>query len=140
MWNATAVLFLLVYAFSLFHAQWFLWAQPFLLLLVAREGKRFTYLYAGIVLLFFVYIWLWDALLTSVLLVPAIPAAEGWPGPITLLYRAGLPADLILNLARTAFSVLCLALAFLCLRKAWLPTVVTKWLRDRARGIRAGRS
>lgn len=140
LWNATAVLFLLVYAFSLFHAQWFLWAQPFLLLLVAREGKRFTFLYAGIVLLFFVYIWLWDALLTSVLLVPTIPAAEGWPGPITLLYRAGLPADLILNLARTAFSVLCLVLAFLCLRKAWLPTVVTKWLRDRARGIRAGRS
>src|SRR5207253_5466962 len=97
LWNATAVLFLLVYALSLFHAQWFLWAQPFLLLLVAREGKRFTYLYAGILLLFFVYMWLWDALLTRVLLVPAIPAAEGWPGPIPLLFRTVLPPDLLLT-------------------------------------------
>ena len=69
-----------------------------------------------------------------------IAALEG--GVAALALASGQAAETlsILNLARTAFSVLCLVLAFLCLRKAWLPTVVTKWLRDRARGIRAGRS
>ena len=127
LWTATAVVFLLVYAFGFFHVQWFLWVQPFLLVLVTREGKRFSYLYAGIVILFFVYTWRWDDLLTTVLLVPTFPAAANWPGPMTFMSRAGLPAELILDLARTVFSALCLSLAFLCLRKDWVPA----WVRDR---------
>ncbi len=130
LWNATAVLFLLVYALSLFHAQWFLWAQPFLLLLVIHEGKRFSYLYAGIVILFFVYIWRWDDLLTTLLIVPTVPAAANWPGPMTLMSRAGLPTELLMNLARSAFSALCLVMIFLILRKDWLPSW-TRILRGR---------
>jgi len=126
LWNATVGVFLLIYSFSLFHPQWFLWVQPFLIALVAREGKRFAYLYAGVVTLFFVYIWWWDSLLTTFLLVPSVPAAASWPGPMTILNSAGLPTELILNLARSAFSALCLAILFLTLRKDWLPS----WTRD----------
>src|SRR6266511_422936 len=115
LWNATVGVFLLIYYFSLFHPQWFLWVQPFLIALVAREGKRFAYLYAGVVTLFFVYIWWWDSLLTTFLLVPSVPAAASWPGPMTILNSAGLPTELILNLARSAFSALCLAILFLTL-------------------------
>jgi hypothetical protein len=120
LWNAIVVVFLLVYAFSLFHPQWFLWVQPFLIALVAREGKRFSYLYAGVVALFFVYIWWWDALLTAFLIIPSVPAAAGWPGPMTLINNLGLPAELVINLGRSALSALCLMMSFLILRKDWL--------------------
>ncbi len=120
LWNATVILFLLIYALNLFHPQWFLWAQPFLIVLVARQGKPVSYLYAGIVALFFGYILYFDAIAYTWPLIPLIPAAAFWPGPASLMRNAGLPADLIINLARTAFSGLCLALAFLLFRNEWL--------------------
>jgi len=122
LWNATVILFLLLYAFNLFHPQWFLWAQPFLIVLVARQGKPVSSLYTGIVSLFFAYILYFDAIAYTLPLIPLIPAAAFWPGPTSLMRNAGLPADLILNLARTAFSGLCLALAFRLFRKEWLPS------------------
>jgi hypothetical protein len=120
LWNAMVVVFLLVYALSLFHPQWFLWVQPFLIALVAREGKRFSSLYAGVVVLFFVYIWWWDALLTTFLIIPSVPAAANWPGPMTFMNNIGLPAELVINLARSAFSAICLTMSFLILRRDWL--------------------
>jgi hypothetical protein len=120
LWNATVILFLLLYALDLFHPQWFLWVQPFLIVLVARQGKPVSYLYAGIVALFFAYMLYFDAIAYTLPLIPLIPAAAFWPGPTSLMRNAGLPADLIINLARTAFSGLCLVLAFRLFRNEWL--------------------
>ena len=122
LWNATVVLFLLIYALNLFHPQWFLWGQPFLIVLVARQRKPVSSFYVGIVALFFAYILYFDAIAYTLPLIPLIPAAAYWPGPTSMMRNAGLPADLILNLARTAFSGLCLALAFLLFRNVWLPS------------------
>jgi Gpi18-like mannosyltransferase len=120
LWNVTVILFLLLYAFNLFHPQWFLWAQPFLIVLVARQGKPVTYLYTGIVGLFFGYMLYFDAIAYTFPLIPLIPAAAFWPGPTSLMRNAGLPAELIINLARTGFSALCLAVALRLFRNDWL--------------------
>ncbi|PYX57504.1 MAG: hypothetical protein DMG76_11500 [Acidobacteria bacterium] len=122
LWNATTILFLLIYAFNLFHPQWFLWAQPFFIVLVARQGKPVSALYSGIVAFFFAYILYFDAIAYTFPLTPLIPAAEFWPGPASVMRSVGLPSDLIVNLARTAFSGLCLAWALRLFRAEWLPS------------------
>ena len=115
-WNLIFAVLLLFYAFSLFHVQWFLWVQPFLLFAVVQNRSR--YLPPAILLTagFLFYIWYWDDLLTSALLVPTLPAAYHWMGPLTLLHSLGLPGTSLVTLARSAFSGFCVYTAYLALR------------------------
>ncbi len=121
LWSATTVLFLLLYGLSSFHPQWFLWGQPFLLVMAALDRRRRIPLYSLLVGLFFVYLLNWDNGLTTVPLIPVIPGAANWVGPLELINQAGYPAITIVNLGRSLFSGLCLFLAYLEVRRMLRP-------------------
>jgi hypothetical protein len=121
MWTATTLMFLGIYAFSLFHAQWFLWVQPFLIVFVVLDKKRLLLPYVLLMVTFFLYTLYWDTALTTLPLIPAIPAAAQWPGPLALMTQAGLPATLLVNVARSIFSGLALFFAFIAFRMGFLP-------------------
>lgn len=110
------VFLLAYYAFSLFHPQWFLWVQPFLIILAVENRKVFGKLYVLLMPLYFLYTWQWDADLTTKLVTPIIPQALFWPGPITLMNSVGLPAYQILNLFRTIFSAVCIFMAYFIIK------------------------
>jgi hypothetical protein len=111
-WKYFVVFLLAYYAFSLFHPQWFLWIQPFLILLAVENYKIFGKLFVLLMPLYFVYTLRWDTILTTSLLAPIIPKALYWPGPLTLMSNAGLPAIEIISLFRTAFSAVCVFMIF----------------------------
>lgn len=106
------VFLLAYYSFSLFHVQWFLWVQPFLVFLIVENRKIFGRIFVLLLPLYFIYTFQWNADLTSVLLTPIIPEALYWPGPITLMTNAGLPALQIISLFRTFFSAICVFTIF----------------------------
>ena len=114
------VFLLAYYAFSLFHVQWFFWIQPFLILLIVENRKAFGKLVAMLIPLFFLYTLQWDADTTSRLLTPIIPEALYWPGPLTLITNAGLPALQLINLFRTLFSALCIFMIFYIVKTSFL--------------------
>ena len=116
-WNFTLAVFLLFYAFSLFHAQWFLWIQPFLVVAVVYNRSRFLPSVILLTATFFVYIWYWDPLLTTALLVPTLPTAYHWSGPLQWLDSIGLSGASLVSLARSAFSGFCLYTAYLAFRQ-----------------------
>jgi hypothetical protein len=114
LWKAMLVFFMLYYAFSHFHAQWFLWGMPFLILLMV-EDRRFLKMLPFFFVLYFIYTFYWDSAITTNLLVPVIPQAWGWMGPVGLLTGLGLPAVEILNMFRSLFSALCIFAAIIAL-------------------------
>jgi hypothetical protein len=118
------VFLLAYYAFSLFHAQWFLWIQPFLILLIVENRKVFGKLLMLLIPLYFIYTFQWDADLTARLLTPIIPKALYWPGPIILMSNAGLPALQIISLFRTLFSAICVFMIFYIVKNSF-------WIRER---------
>lgn len=101
------------YAFSLFLPQWFLWIQPFLILLAVENRKVFHKLNLALIPLYFIYIWQWDSGLTTNLLTPLTSHALFWPGPLTLINSAGLQATQIVGVFRTIFSAICVFIAFM---------------------------
>ena len=109
-WKAFLVIFLAYYAVALFLPQWFLWAQPLLVLLVLKE-RRFLKLYLISLPLFFVYTWYWNQSLTSNLLAPAFNQAYFWPGPIDLMNNIGLPGIQVVNVFRSLLSAVCIFIA-----------------------------
>lgn len=106
------IFLLLFYAFSLFHVQWFLWIQPFLIMLFVENRKVFGKLVMLIIPLYFIYVCYWDAALTVSLLAPIFPKALFWPGPVTLMNNAGLPGYQVISIFRTVFSAICIFIAF----------------------------
>jgi hypothetical protein len=109
-WKAFLVIFLAYYAVALFLAQWFLWAQPLLVLLVLKE-RRFLKLYLISIPLFFVYTWYWNQSLTSNLLAPVFNQAYSWHGPIDLMNNIGLPGIQVVNIFRSLLSAVCIFIA-----------------------------
>jgi hypothetical protein len=107
------------YAFSLFLPQWFLWVQPFLILLIIENRKVFFKLYLFLIPLYFIYIWQWDSGLTTHLLIPTVYQAMFWAGPIKALSDIGLQPNAIIGLFRTFFSAVCIFTAF-CITKETL--------------------
>jgi hypothetical protein len=118
------VFLLAYYAFSLFHSQWFLWIQPFLILLVVENRRIYGKLFALLMPLYFLYTLQWDAALTARLLTPMIPQALFWPGPITVMNNIGLPAFQIISLFRTVFSAICVSIIFYIVKTSF-------WVRER---------
>lgn len=118
------VFLLAYYAFSLFHVQWFLWIQPFLIILILENKKVYGKLFALLVPLFFIYSFQWDADLTSRMLTPIIPQAFSWPGPVTLMNSVGIPAYEVLSLFRTIFSAICIFMIFYIVKSSF-------WAKDR---------
>jgi Gpi18-like mannosyltransferase len=114
-WKATLIFFLMYYAFSHFHAQWFLWGQPFLIMLFA-EDTRLRKLFPFFTLLFFIYVFYWDNAITTALLIPVIPQAWLWPGPLSILNALGLPGIQVLNVFRSFLSSLCIFASLIVLR------------------------
>jgi hypothetical protein len=119
------VFLLLYYAFSLFLPQWFLWVQPFLIMLAVENPRIFRKLYLMFMMLYFLYTWQWDSGLTTNLIMPVVPQAMFWPGPITLMNNAGLPAYQIISIFRTIFSAVCIFTVF-CIIKTSLWSVEHK--------------
>jgi hypothetical protein len=115
-WKATLIFFLMYYAFSYFHAQWFLWGQPFLILIFV-ENRKLRKLFPFFILLFFIYIFYWDAALTTNLLIPVLPQAWLWPGPLSILNGIGLPGIQILNIFRSFLSAICIFVSFIVLKE-----------------------
>ncbi len=103
---------LLYYAFSHFHAQWFLWVQPLIILFAADKYQKFLKPYLLALPLFFVYTWQWDPLLSSALFLPIAGNAWSWPYPSALLESYGIPSVEFIDVLRSVFSVL---LAFIAL-------------------------
>jgi Gpi18-like mannosyltransferase len=118
------VFLLAYYAFSLFHVQWFLWIQPFLILLIVENRTVFGKLFVLLIPFYFTYSFLWDANLTAILLTPIIPKALYWPGPIILMNNAGLPALQIISLFRTLFSAICVFMIFYIVKNSF-------WISER---------
>jgi hypothetical protein len=68
-------------------------------------------------LLFFIYIFYWDAALTTNLLIPVLPQAWLWPGPLSILNGIGLPGIQILNIFRSFLSAICIFVSFIVLKE-----------------------
>lgn len=111
-WKYFTVFLLAYYAFSLFHVQWFLWIQPFLIFLVVENRKIYGKLLALLITFYFVYTLQWDADLTSILIVPIIPQALAWSGPVAALMSVGFPALQTISIFRTFFSAICVFVIF----------------------------
>jgi hypothetical protein len=107
-----AAFLLTYYAFSLFLPQWFLWIQPFLIILAVNNRKVFQKLYVLMLFLYFLYIWQWDAGLTTNLIAPLFPQAVFWPGPLALIDATGFNRYQIVGLFVTMFSATCLFTIF----------------------------
>jgi hypothetical protein len=110
------MLLLAYYSFTLFHAQWFLWMQPFFILAIAYFGGALKKLYLLTIPFFFLYTLLWDSLFNIQLLFAIIPQAFTWPGPIAVLNSFGLPAMEIFNVSRSIFSAVMLFTALITWR------------------------
>lgn len=108
LWKVMLMFLLVYYAFTLFHVQWFLWVQPFLSLLVVKERKRFLKLYLVLIPLYFIYTWHWGASLTTALVIPIMPEALSWLGPIEVMKSMSLAAYQIINVFRSLFSAVCI--------------------------------
>ena len=114
--KAFVIFLLLYYSFALFHPQWFLWAQPFLIILVASDTRRYLKPYLALILLYFIYVWYWGAALTTNLLFPIIPQSAFWPAPIDALNTIGLDGVKVVNLFRAFLTTVCLFTALLIVR------------------------
>lgn len=107
---------LMYYAFAFFHAQWFLWAHPLLCLLILKEHDIFLKLYITLIPLFFIYTWYWDNAITTATLIPIIPKALLWSGPIAILNNFGLPAYQVINIFRSFLSAICILMSLFIIR------------------------
>lgn len=97
-WKAILVFLLAFYSLSLFHSWWFLWVQPLLILLVAKNRDRFQKLYLALIVLFFIYIGYWNDVF------------------IGIMENLGLPALQVLNLFRSVMSGIMILTAYFVLR------------------------
>lgn len=89
MWKAILVFLLLYHALSLFHPQWFIYAQPLLVLLVIEDFK-FLKAYAILIPLYFVYTLYW--------------AQE----TLAFIDSLGLSSIQVINIFRSMFSGVCI--------------------------------
>jgi hypothetical protein len=97
-WKALSVFLLLYYSITLFHIQWFLWIQPFFVLLIAGNREKFLKLYLLLIPLYAAYILYW------------IPSA------LSFIESLGLPSVKVINLFRAFFSATCIFIAFLVVK------------------------
>jgi hypothetical protein len=112
------IFLLAYYASTLFLPQWFMWIQPFLILL-AVQNRAFLKLYLLLIPFYFIYIWYWDAELTVKILAPTISQSLFWTGPLTFMNNIGLPGMQIINISRTIFSAICLFTIFYILKDSF---------------------
>lgn len=106
-WKVTLIFFLVYYSVSLFHTQWFLWAQPLLVLLVV-ENRKFLKLYLVSIPLYFVYTLYW------------------FSGLEPLMNSIGLPGVQTVNLLRSFLSALLIFTALLILIPERIQNIVKK--------------
>jgi len=94
-WKFILTYFLLYYSFSLFHPQWFIWMQPFLVSwMIGKRDRVILMLYALLVVSYFVYWGYWN---------PSVTAA---------LESIHLPAVQVINLSRSLMSAAMIFLAY----------------------------
>jgi hypothetical protein len=110
--------FLVFYAFSGFLPQWVLWAQPLLILILAKNWRRFLFPYLILVFGFFIYTWYFGPELTVGLLQVTVPVAANWPDPLRAMSTHGIPGILVLNVARALFSAACIWFGYVAAREA----------------------
>ncbi|HXW32997.1 MAG TPA: hypothetical protein VEJ87_00340 [Acidimicrobiales bacterium] len=115
---ALASAFLLTYfAFSVFFVQWFLWAQPFVVLVVATDVRRLLPLYLILFIPYLIYSWLFGAPLWGQLLLMVYPPSYYWRSPLLVLNAAGLPGLLLANISRAFLTAVCLFFAYRAYRE-----------------------
>jgi len=103
MWKAMLVFLLLYYAIALFLWQWFLWAQPLLILLIAEDRKKFLKLYVLLIPLFFIYSGYWN------------------PDFVGGMNAIGLPSYQVINLFRSFLSAVCIFIVYLMFKPNSIP-------------------
>ena len=96
LWKALLVFLLLYYASSLFHPQWFIYAQPLLVLLVIEDFK-FAKAYACLIPLYFVYATYWA------------------PETLGFVELLGVPTLQFINIFRSMLSGVCIFIVALML-------------------------
>jgi hypothetical protein len=107
LWKAMLVFLLLYYASSLFHQQWFLYTQPFLILL-AVEDIKFLKAYVALIPLYFMYVLYWS------------------PETLAFLDTIGLSSIQVINIFRSMFSGVCIFIVALVI----LPDNVTRKISE----------
>lgn len=98
-WKVILIFFLAYYSVTLFHIQWFLWAQPLLTLLIVGAPDKFLKLYVISIPLYFIYTSYWNADLVSA------------------MNSIGLPGVQVVNLCRSILSGVCIFTIFLILKR-----------------------
>jgi hypothetical protein len=105
------LIFLLAYyALDTFHAQWFLWVQPLLILVLVSYYDKLRNLYWVSCALFFTYLLNFGSFLTVGLFVPIYPPA--------MEFNIMLPTFVTISL-RTGLSVVLLYMALLIFLERW---------------------
>jgi hypothetical protein len=108
---------LIYYSVSLFHVQWFLWVQPFLILLVV-SNRKFLVPYLLLMPLYFIYSWYWDPGLTAYLLTPINNYSIHWTGPLDFINNLGISGFQFVSIFRSLFSAVCIFIAAVILKKS----------------------
>jgi len=97
-WRLLLVFSLTFYSFALFHTHWFLWVQPFLILLVVEDRGKYLMPYIALLILVFIYSGYWNLEF------------------IKLIESIGLPGIRTINLFRSIMSGVMVFIAYLVLR------------------------
>lgn len=113
-WKISFAVFLFYFALSFFHAQWFLWVQPLIVIGVAKYRKLLTLYIAGLIG-FAGYLMYFDKAITIDLLLPINSGIASLPGPIELMTNAGLPPSMVIGIFRTLLSTCCIGMVLFVL-------------------------
>jgi hypothetical protein len=97
-WRLLSVFLLVFYALALFNPHWFLWIQPFLILLVVEDRGKYLVPYIALLILAFIYSGYWNLEF------------------IKLIEDIGLPGIKTINLFRSVMSGTMIFVAFLVLK------------------------
>jgi hypothetical protein len=94
------------YALSFFHPQYFVWAVPLVVLLMAYL-PNFKWYFAFQLLTLFIYSFSWGNYYGLYLFTPIYPGFFGWPSPRDLIANYADPS-MVIGIARSFFSAISL--------------------------------
>ncbi len=116
LWKSTLVLLLTFFATSFFHAHYFMWLMPFLVLQMA-EDKRFLKLFGIQVLCFAVYTFQWKKAFAGQLFAPINPSYFlSLRSPFEIINQY-YPAGQFIGIFRSIFSGVCFWMIYLLFKE-----------------------
>jgi hypothetical protein len=108
-WTIGLSIFLLYYAFSFFHVQWYLWVQPLIVIALVKYRKLIP-VYALTIVGFAGYLLYFDASITSHLLSPFTRQVYSWVTPNQILASYDLPPTSVIGIFKTLFGAACISI------------------------------